>query len=112
MADHADARAFARKVVRAGKREDAVNLAAAYLELRGLLDAAYQGELPREHERRFGPCFDSATLLATTTGSPSDQTCPNIRHRMRVEIKTTPSNEEIGALVFCECRRDADGGVR
>lgn len=54
-----------------------------------------------------GPCKDSATLLATTSGSPSDESCPNKRHHMRVQLSTGPSREEYGALVFCECEREA-----
>lgn len=53
-----------------------------------------------------GPCADKSWLLATTTGSPSIATCPNKRHHMRVQVATTASNEEVGALVFCECERD------
>lgn len=53
------------------------------------------------------PCADKASLLATTAGSPSYMTCPNKLHRMRVQVATTSSNEEIGALVFCECERVA-----
>ncbi len=69
----------------------------------------------REQERREreGPCSDQATLLATTTGSPSYYTCPNRRHRMHVQVATHPSNEEAAALVFCECDRTPapkDGG--
>lgn len=51
-------------------------------------------------------CADVSTLLATTTGSPSEFKCPNHRHRMRVQVATHPSNEEAAALVFCECERE------
>lgn len=65
----------------------------------------------RAHEEAFGRCVESATLLATTTGSPSDHSCPNVKHRMRVQPATIAGGEEIGALVFCECPRDRDGGL-
>lgn len=52
------------------------------------------------------PCTDMSWLLATTAGSPNQAACPNKSHRMRVQVATTPSQEEIGALVFCECQRD------
>jgi hypothetical protein len=52
-----------------------------------------------------GPCADTATLLATTSGSPSELACPNKRHKMRVTLASAPSNEEFGAVVFCECQR-------
>ena len=54
------------------------------------------------------PCADKSWLLATTSGSPSEATCPNKEHRMRVQVATTPSQEEIGALVFCECVRASE----
>ena len=57
----------------------------------------------QKHEQWEGPCADKSWLLATTSGSPSEATCPNKGHRMRVQVATTPSQEEIGALVFCEC---------
>ena len=59
-----------------------------------------------------GPCHDSATLLATTAGSPDREYCSNKRHRMRVQLSSGPSKEEFGALVFCECQHDvpADAG--
>lgn len=53
------------------------------------------------------PCHDEATLLATTTGSPDHIECSNRLHRMRVQVATNPSKEEVAALVFCECDRDA-----
>lgn len=58
----------------------------------------------------FGRCQDTATLLATTAGSPSEHKCPNRRHRMRVQLAAGGSAEEYGALVFCECvpERDRD----
>jgi len=37
----------------------------------------------RAREAWHGPCADSATLLATTSGSPNREACPNKRHRMR-----------------------------
>jgi hypothetical protein len=49
------------------------------------------------------PCRDQSTLLATTAGSPSSFECPNRQHRMRVQVATTPTNEEAAALVVCEC---------
>ncbi len=55
-----------------------------------------------------GPCADRSWLLATTSGSPSSAQCPNKKHHMRVQVVTTSSNDEIGALVFCECARDED----
>jgi hypothetical protein len=51
------------------------------------------------------PCRDSATLLATTTGSPSKRECPNRMHRLRIEVASGASNEEYAAVVFCECQR-------
>lgn len=53
------------------------------------------------------PCRDTATLLATTAGSPSQRACTNRLHRMRIEITSRPSSEEYGAVVFCECDRGA-----
>ena len=52
------------------------------------------------------PCHDKSRLLASTIGSPGDFECPNQKHKMRVEVMTAPSNEEFGALVFCECVTD------
>ena len=52
------------------------------------------------------PCHDTSTLLATTAGSPNAFACPNKHHKMHVQISTTSSNEEVGALVFCECVSD------
>jgi hypothetical protein len=57
------------------------------------------------------PCADKSWLLATTAGSPDSASCPNKLHRMRVQVATTASHEEIGALVFCECHRHEDGGL-
>ena len=54
-------------------------------------------------EQWEGPCADKSWLLATTAGSPDVAECPNKMHRMRVQVATTPSQEEVGALVFCEC---------
>lgn len=59
-----------------------------------------------------GACADESWLLATTAGSPDNAKCPNPLHHMRVQVATTPSNEEIGALVFCECDRSGtDAGT-
>lgn len=57
----------------------------------------------QKREAWEGPCADSSTLVATSTGSPNAETCSNKRHKMRVQV-TTISGNEIGALVFCECR--------
>jgi hypothetical protein len=57
-------------------------------------------------ERREGPCADVSWLLATTAGSPNEASCPNKRHKMRVQVATTSSHEEVGALVFCECQKE------
>ena len=65
----------------------------------------------RAKEAWVGPCHDTATLVATTAGSPSQAECPNRLHRMRIEVTAAPSNEEFGAVVFCECQR-ADGGAQ
>jgi hypothetical protein len=64
-----------------------------------------QADARRAHEAWIGPCSDNSVLLATTSGSPSQFTCPNREHRMRVQVATNSSNEEAAALVFCECRR-------
>jgi hypothetical protein len=61
-------------------------------------------------EKWEAPCSDEATLLASTAGSPDHFKCPNKNHVMRVQVSTTPSHEEIGALVFCECARIAPEG--
>lgn len=68
-----------------------------------------------EQQRREaweGRCRDTSTLLATTAGSPSEYTCRNRLHRMRVQVASAPAHEEFGALVFCQCIRDgeADAG--
>jgi hypothetical protein len=68
-------------------------------------DAQYKRDKAEAWEE---PCADKAWLLATTSGSPSAAECPNKHHRMRVQVATTPSKEEIGALVFCECVHDVD----
>lgn len=60
-------------------------------------------------EAWVAPCQDTATLLATTAGSPSQQTCPNQNHVMRVQAASGASNEEFGAVVFCRCKRPWDG---
>jgi len=75
-------------------------------------------ESPDEYAARLkletltGPCHDESWLLATTGGSPSNASCSNRYHRMRVQVATHPSNEEAAALVFCECVYPAeiDGG--
>ena len=71
----------------------------------------------REGARRaaaawIAPCTDQSWLLATTAGSPSHAVCPNQRHRMHVQVATTSSNEEVGALVFCECQREFEDAGR
>lgn len=50
------------------------------------------------------PCHEVSWLLATTSGSPDRAECPNQRHKMRVQTVTVGANEEIGSLVFCECK--------
>lgn len=54
-------------------------------------------------------CHDTSTLVATTAGSPNSATCTNKHHRMRVEAVTKASNEEMGAVVFCQCVYDDAG---
>lgn len=49
-----------------------------------------------------GPCSDSVAVLGPT-GTSNAHACSNKSHRMRMEVKTSPSNEQIGAIVFCEC---------
>ncbi len=64
-------------------------------------------EYREERQRAWeGPCADVSSLLATTSGSPNEFKCPNRLHHMRVQVATSPSNEEAAALVFCECERD------
>lgn len=60
------------------------------------------------NEKWNAPCVDESTLIATTTGSPNNFKCWNKHHRMHVQVTTTSSHEEIGALVFCECERETD----
>lgn len=61
----------------------------------------------RQRERDWNEvCHDEATLVATTSGSPNSHECPNRMHKMRVTV-ATKAGEEIGAVVFCECERDA-----
>jgi len=67
-------------------------------------DSKYKRE---KREAWEGACADKSWLLATTAGSPDMAECPNKHHRMRVQVATTPSHEEIGAVVFCECQRDS-----
>jgi hypothetical protein len=62
----------------------------------------------REMFEMSKPCRDESRLLATTTGSPSAFACPNRLHRMRVEVSRAVAGEEIGALVFCECKRETE----
>lgn len=57
------------------------------------------------------PCRDEAVLLASTAGSPSHASCHHAQHRMHIEVRTTPSQEEIGAVVFCECVRSPTSGA-
>jgi hypothetical protein len=70
------------------------------------------GKTDREWAQWNGPCSDESYLLATTSGSPNSHKCTNHLHRMRVQIASAPSHEEFGAVVFCECRLDADGGTK
>ena len=67
-------------------------------------DGNKRAECERRYEYNTDECQDSATLLATTAGSPDNYTCPNKHHKMRVE-SVTKAGEEIGATVFCECVR-------
>jgi hypothetical protein len=64
-------------------------------------------ETPQEREQREweAPCHDEAVLAATTAGSPNGFKCGNKHHRMHVQVATTPSREEVGAIIFCECER-------
>jgi hypothetical protein len=68
---------------------------------------------PREQVRKeravewVEPCRDKTVLLATTAGSPNQFECGNREHVMRVQVASTPSNEEAAAVVFCECQRRA-----
>ena len=57
----------------------------------------------RETEKWNGRCFDTSTLLATSSGSPSYQHCENKRHKMRVQVSSL-AGKEIGAVVLCECQ--------
>lgn len=52
-----------------------------------------------------GPCADTSTLLATTTGSPSMAVFTNKKQKMRVQIANVASPEEAAAVVFCECQK-------
>ena len=83
-------------------------LLAACDEMNGAADARRAAD--RKRQAWEAPCVDVATLLATTAGSPNETACPNKRHRMRVQVATTASNEEIGAVAFCECERGDDAG--
>jgi hypothetical protein len=69
--------------------------------------AAEQNQHKRYERQKLeawnGPCADSSTLVATTTGSPSNHECTNKQHKMRVQV-TTLAGEKVGALVLCECR--------
>jgi hypothetical protein len=60
----------------------------------------------REAKKQWeGRCSDTASLLATTAGSPNYLACTNKMHRMRFEVQHATSGEEIGVLVVCECER-------
>jgi hypothetical protein len=79
----------------------------------------YETQARYEQERRtkeyaeeelktwIGECHDQSWLLATTFGSPDSAKCPNRKHKMKVQLASAPSHEEFGAVVFCECERDA-----
>lgn len=72
------------------------------------------GPSPAQRRAQFeedDSCRDTSTLLATTSGSPNQATCPNKRHRMHVQVATTASHEEVGALVFCQCERGDAGNA-
>lgn len=64
----------------------------------------------RKHAAWVAECHDESVLLAITAGSPSEYTCPNQQHVMHVQVASQPSNEEFGALVFCQCARNTDAG--
>jgi hypothetical protein len=72
----------------------------------GVIAGAEFGQAARyareKREAWEGPCADSATLVATSSGSPNTETCTNKRHKMRVQV-TTISGNEVGAVVHCEC---------
>lgn len=51
------------------------------------------------------PCASESVLVATTTGSPNSFKCTNKHHVMRVQVTTTKTNEEVGAIIFCECAK-------
>jgi hypothetical protein len=78
----------------------------------GLLSGCSADDSYEERQERRGlrvrnyPCRDQSVLLATTAGSPNEFTCPNRLHKMRVQVVTTSSNEEVAALVFCECQKE------
>lgn len=63
----------------------------------------------RERREWIEPCHDESRLLATTFNTPVHFKCPNQHHRMQVTPAAGPSNEEFGAVVFCECKREALG---
>lgn len=97
--------------------KDAIAVVACVGVVLGIVYAAHRNSVREEQEaerakieRYEGACKDTSWLLATTSGSPSEATCPNKRHHMRVQVATAPSNEEAAALVFCECER-ADAGA-
>jgi hypothetical protein len=76
----------------------------ALVTLTGCEEISGEAAWKREAKEAWvAPCADTSWLLATTAGSPDHATCPNQKHRMRVQVATKSSNEEIGALVFCEC---------
>ena len=93
------------------KRPDLVVIAIAVLAM--ACDGPEQEEArqrAREEAAWSGPCADTSWLLATTAGSPDRATCTNKSHRMRVQVASSASNEEFGAVVFCECERPDAGG--
>lgn len=82
---------------------------ALFLVGRACSEVNKMAELARkkDEEKQFnGPCRDASTLVATTAGSPNYSVCTNRLHRMHVE-PVTRAGEEIAALVFCKCERDA-----
>ncbi len=60
----------------------------------------------RKVEEGKRACVDTATLLATTAGSPNVFSCWHEDHRMEVSVATL-AGEEIGSTVTCRCIRDA-----
>jgi hypothetical protein len=77
----------------------------------GFVAAVESSRRADESEKREaveGPCVDSATLVATSSGSPSSTQCVNKRHKMRVQVTSIAGNE-VGAVVHCECQPEAGG---